>query len=269
MWWWILVMVALAVGSGSGARAQEVPPGEPLAYAVFAGSSARFGRDVRVLGAVGSNDTLTIGRKNRIAGLVASPTIELGRGVEAGPLFCVLVVGGERSCLPVTSPVVSPGSLGVGLVLPGDEDVEVPRRASRAPLAAGAYRNLEIGRGSDLLLVGGDYLFDRVTLGRKASLRCATACRVAIRKTLRIGSRAAVEGLAGVSETQIRLDVTGHRSRTGARLGKRATLAGILWAPTTKVRLGRRVKVAGSVQGAEIRIGSHARIGTAVEPPVE
>jgi hypothetical protein len=268
MWWRGAVAVAL-LGWAVGARAQEIPPGEPLAYAIFAGADARLGPRVQVYGRVGSNEVVRIGRKNRIDGLVASPTIDLGRRTETGPLFCVLVVGGQAPCLPVTSPVVSPGSLGVGLIIPGDENIDVPRRAHRAPLEAGAYRTLRLGRGSELLLLGGDYLFDRVSLARRASLRCATDCRVAIRRSLRLGHRAVVEGATGLTETAIRFDVTGQGTRTGVRLGERAAFGGILWAPATRVDLGRRAKVAGSVQGAEVRVGAQARIGTESEPPAE
>jgi hypothetical protein len=268
MWRWGVVM-AVVVGAASGARAQVTPPADPLAYAIFAGSKARLGQRARVYGRIGSNDTVRIGRKNRIDGLVAAPTIDLGRGAKTGALFCVLVIGGKNPCLPVTSPIVSPGSLGVGLVIPGSEDIDVPRRAHRAPLDAGAYRNLTLGRGSELLLLGGDYLFDRVSLSRRATLRCATPCRVAIRRTLRLGSRAVVEGVAGIAETAIRFDVTGQGARYGVRLGTRATFGGIVWAPATRVQIGRRVKVAASVQGAEVRVGTRARIGTQPEAAAE
>ena len=267
--WWRCAVVVLILGVASGARAQEVPPGDPLSYAVFAGAEARLGKHVRVYGRVGSNDTVRIGRKDRIDGLVASPTIDLGRHTQTGPLFCVLVIGGTDPCLTVSSPVVSPGSLGVGLVLPGTENVEVPRHAHRAPLVAGAYRNLDLARGSELMLLGGDYLFDRVSLGRRATLRCAAACRVAIRKTLRVGRRATVDGVAALAETEIRFDVSGQGARTGVRLGKRATFGGIVWAPATRVQLGHKTRVAGSVQGADVRIGSRARIGTEPEALTE
>jgi hypothetical protein len=269
MWLRCVVAAVLVLAASSGARAQEVPPSDPLSYAIFAGAEARLGKHVRVYGRVGSNDTVRIGRKNRIDGLVASPTIDLGRGTQTGALFCVLVIGGNDPCLEVTAPVVSPGSLGVGLVAPGSENVDVPRRAHRAPLEAGAYGKLTLGRGSELLLLGGDYLLDRVSLARGAGLRCAAECRVAIRRTLRLGSRATVDGVAGLAETEIRFDVTGQGSRTGVRLAKRATFAGILWAPATKVQLGRKAQVTGSVQGAEVRIGSRARIGTEAEAPTE
>jgi hypothetical protein len=262
---WGVAAAMVLFGMPSGARAQEIPPADPLSYAVFAGAEARLGKHVRVYGRVGSNDTVRIGRKDRIDGLVASPTIDLGRRSKTGALFCLLVIGGDAPCLPVTAPVVPPGSLGVGLVLPGTEDVDVPRRAHRAPLEAGAYRDLQLGRGSDLLLLGGDYLFDRVALSHGATVTCAAACRVAIRRTLRLGTRAAVAGFAGLTEADIRFDVSGQKTRTGVRLARRASFGGILWAPATTVRLGRKVRVAGSVQGAELRIGARARIGTQPE----
>jgi hypothetical protein len=268
--WRLGVAVTMVVcGVVSGARAQDVPPGDPLAYAVFSGAQAKLGKHVRVYGNVGSNDTVEIGRKNRIDGLIAAPTIDLGRNTKTGLLFCLLVVGGKHPCLPVTSPVVSPGALGVGLILPGTEDVDVPRRASRAPLEAGAYKSVSIGRGSALTLLGGDYLFDRVSLARKATLTCATACRVAVRRTLRLGSRAVVEGLPGVTPADLRFDVSGQKAKTGVKLAKRASFAGIVWAPATTVQIGKRAKIAGSVQGAELRIGSRAQIGTEPEPTGE
>jgi hypothetical protein len=265
MWMWGVAAIMVVFGMPSGARAQEIPPADPLSYAVFAGAEARLGKHVRVYGRVGSNDMVRLGHKDRIDGLVAAPTIDLGRRAKTGALFCLLVLGGDTPCLPVTAPVVPPGSLGVGLVLPGTEDVDVPRGAHRAPLEAGAYRNLQLGRGSDLLLLGGDYLFDRVVLSRGATLTCAAGCRVAIRRTLRLGTHATIEGFAGLSETDIRFDVSGQKARTGVRLATRATVAGILWAPATTVQLGRKARVAGSVQGAELRIGARARIGTEPE----
>jgi hypothetical protein len=251
------------LASSASAPAQESPPDDPAAYALFAGEEVRLGSRVRVYGRVGANGSVRVGRRDTVDGLVASPTIELGRSADTGPLFCVMVVGGSNPCLPVTSPVIAPGELGVGLVVPGTEDVEVPRRAHRAPLEAGAYRRLEVGRGSELLLLGGDYLFERVSLAPKAVLRCAGNCRLAIRRKLRMAKRASVERVSDAAETVIRLDVTGHRARTGARLGKRAAIEGILWAPTTEVEIGKKARVA-SVMGAEVRVGSRARIG--IEP---
>jgi hypothetical protein len=263
---WLRVVAAVGLLSWSGAAtAEEAPPDDPFAYAVFAGEDVKLGSRVRVYGRVGSNGVARIGRRDTVDGLVASPTIELGRKTATGLLFCVLVVGGGKPCLPVTSPVVSPGELGVGLVVPGTEDVEVPRRAHRAPLEPGAYRRLELGRGSELLLLGGDYLFERISLRPKAVLRCAGDCRIAVRRTLRMGTRAIVEGIADVSEPTIRLDVTGWRSRTGVRVGKRAAVAGLVWAPTTEVEIGKKARVA-SIMGAEVRIGSRARIGVEPEP---
>jgi hypothetical protein len=249
----------------SSAGAQEIPPGDPLSYAVFAGAEARLGTRVKVYGPVGSNDTVRLGRRNRVEGIVASPTIDLARRAKTGVLFCLLVVGGDQPCLPVTTPVVSPGSLGVGLVLPGRDNVELPRNAHRAPLEAGAYKNLHLGRGSELVLLGGDYLFDRVSLSRRASLRCAAPCRVAVRRTLRLGKRASIERLAGIDPTGLRFDVSGQGSRLGVRLATRASFGGILWAPATKVQLAKRVHVDGSVQGAQVRIGSRTQIGLEVE----
>jgi hypothetical protein len=266
MWRMGVAVVVLVCGVVSGARAQEVPPGDPLAYAVFSGAQAKLGKHVRVYGNVGSNDTVRIGHKNRVDGIIAAPTIDLGRNTTTGPLFCLLVVGGKHPCLPVTSPVVSPGALGVGLILPGTEDIDVPRKASRAPLEAGSYKTLSIGRGSALTLLGGDYLFDRVSLSRKATLTCATACRVAIRRTLRLGSRAVVQGLPGVTPADLRFDVSGQKAKTGVKLAKRASFAGIVWAPVTSLQVGKRAKVAGSVQGADVRIGARAQIGTEPEP---
>lgn len=264
-----VVVFLVVVGCAVAGRAQDGPPGEPLEYAVFAGADARLGPRVQVYGRVGSNGSVRIGRQDEIGGLVASPTIEVRRGTETGPLFCILVVGGQHPCLPVASPVVSPGSLGVGLILPGEEDIDVPRRAHRAPLEAGSYHDLRLGRGSELLLLGGDYLFERVKLSRKASLRCATACRIAVRRTLRVGRRATIAGPDALGAVDIRFDVTGHRSRAGVRLGARASLAGLVWAPTTRVVVGRRAKVAVGVHGEDIRIGARARIGTAPAPPAE
>jgi hypothetical protein len=271
MWWRGAAgaVVVLGIAVASGGRAQELPPGEPLAYAVFSGAETRLGKQVKVYGNVGSNDTVHIGHKNRVDGLIAAPTIELGRHSKTGVLFCLLVVGGDHPCLPVTSPVVSPGSLGVGLVAPGAENVDVPRRGSRAPLEAGAYKRLTIGRGSALTLLGGDYLFDRISLARKATLTCATACRVAIRRTLRLDSRAVVEGFPGLAPGDVRFDVTARKVKTGVKLGKRTSVGGIVWAPATRVQVGRRAKIAGSVQGAELRIGSRAQIGTEPEPGTE
>jgi hypothetical protein len=105
-----------------------------------------------------------------------------------------------------------------------------------------------------------------VSLARKATLTCATACRVAIRRTLRLGNRAEVQGLPGLTPGDLRFDVSGQKAKTGVKLGKRASFAGIVWAPATTVQVGRRAKIAGSVQGAELRIGSRAQIGTEPEP---
>jgi len=262
MRWWVGVVVGMALRSAL-ATAAEAPPGDASAYAVFAADEATLRAGVRVHGNVGANTTLSIGRRARIDGLVAAPTIDLGRRASARELYCVLVIGGDGPCLPMTAPVVAPGSLGVGLVVPGREDVEVPRRGHRAPLEAGAYRRLRLGPKSELLLTGGDYLFERVSLARRATLRCVSDCRIGVRRTLRLGPRAAVESGAGVP---VRVDVAGHGKRIGVKLGRRSTIAGSLWAPVTTVHVGTRARVGERVMGGRLRVGSRARIGSAPAP---
>ena len=264
-WWCGVVGATLVLGAISGAAA--APPGEPLAYGVFASEQVRLGARVQVTGDVGANDEVRIGPRSSIDGVVAAPTIRVGRKATSGERVCVLVIGGKEDCLPLTSPVVSPGSLGVGLVAPGSEDVTVPRRGRRAPHDAGAYGQLRIGRGSELVLTGGDYLFERIRLARGASLRCAAPCRLSVRRTVRMGRRASIEAASQALEDAVRVDVTGQRARTAVRLGPHAALHGILWAPVGRVRLGGHATIGRSVVAAELRVGARARIGTDVGGP--
>ena len=78
MWSWTVVAVGLLASSAS-APAQEIPPDDPAAYALFAGEEVRLGSRVRVYGRVGANGVGPFNAGHDIVSLTAA--YELASGV--------------------------------------------------------------------------------------------------------------------------------------------------------------------------------------------
>jgi len=255
-----VVVVVGMWGAGAAVHAELVTPSDPLGYAVFALEELRVGRRAQIGGAVGVNDgEAKLGTRTVVDGVVAADVIRVGRRVRTEGITCTLVVGGKDVCVPLLGPVVPQSALEVVQVDAGIGDVIVPRRARRVALAEGAYRRIRVGKGSTLTLSGGEYDVRSLTLARKATIVCDAPCRVRVSRKMVVGRGATVQGPDPLDPNLLRFDIEGRRSRTGLRIGSKATIGGILYGPTVDVRLGRRVRVTGSLVAGTLRAGSRLR----------
>jgi hypothetical protein len=260
----VVVMMLATVVAGAPERsvAQSEPPADPFEYVVFGLETVSLGARSNVGGPLGANDgEVRVRRRSTIDGVVAADTIRLGRRTRAETVFCTLVIGGGTDgCLPLDTPLVPATALGVVQATPGPGDVDVPRRGQRAPLPEGIYRRLRVGRGSTLTLAGGTYAAESITLGRGASLRCAAPCRVGVRQGVRLGAKASIGPSDGAAASDVRLDVQGEAVKIGVRGGARASVLGTLYAPTSRMRFGRKLNLEGHLVGRSVQIGARARL---------
>jgi hypothetical protein len=263
-----LVLAAAMAGASGMARAQSVPPANPFDYVVFGLETVTIGTRAKVSGPLGANDgEVRIRRRSNVDGLIAADTIRLARRTQAGVMFCSLVIGGgPDGCLPLSAPLVPAATLGVVQATPGPGDIDVPRRGQRAPLPPGEYRRIKIGRGSMLTLAGGSYAAESITLARGASLRCAALCRVRVRKALRLGAKSSVVPSDGATPDDIRIDVQGESVKVSVRGGAKATVQGIIYAPTSRIRFGRKLGLNGHLVGRSVQVGTKARLAPASAP---
>lgn len=257
----MVIAASLAGLAPTAGRTQGIAPEHPLDYGLFALDQLRIGRGAKVTGSVGVNDgEARIGRGSAIDGVVAADVIRLGRRVRAQGIACTLVVGGKDACVPLAGPLVPQSALELVRVDPGVGDVVVPRRSRRVALSPGAYRRVRIGRGSSLTLAGGEYEIASLAIGSRATLACAAPCRIRVDRKVVVGRRGAIESPDPADPAALRIDVEGRRTRTALRIGSRATVAGTLYGATADARLGRRVRVTGTVVAGSLRAGSRLRV---------
>jgi len=260
----VILATALAGAPGRGA-AQSEPPADPFEYVVFGLETVSLGARSKIGGPLGANDgEVRVRRRSTIDGIIAADTIRLARRTRVETVYCTLVIGGGTDgCLPFDAPLVPATALGVVQATPGPGDVDVPRRGQRAPLPAGAYRRLRVDRGSVLTLAGGTYTAESITLGRGAALRCAAACRVGVRRTVRLGAKASVGPSDGAAASDVRLDVQGEAVKLGVRGGAGASVLGTLYAPTSRMRFGRKLNLEGHLVARNVQIAARARLAPA------
>src|SRR5262249_49934231 len=144
----------LLAAESAGAQAHAVPGlGD---YAVLAMNGVTLRRGVRVAsGAVGSvSGTVRLGDQARVSNIVAAPTLRLGLGSRAGTVFCHLVSGPPTlpTCNALTDPLVDPALIMPVAVTPGVMAFHLPPHTGTAPLPAGTFADVRVGRGSVLEL---------------------------------------------------------------------------------------------------------------------
>jgi hypothetical protein len=252
--------VGLLAGAPS-VWAQAAPPADPLEYGIFGLETVTLGRGGRVVGALGVNDgTAKLARGAQVDGVVAADIVRLGKRASVGALTCTLVIGGNGVCDLHSGPLVPQSTLAVVQVMPGLSDVVVPPRSRRVPLPANSYRRIRVGRGSTLLLEGGEYQIESIKLAARSLLSCMSTCRLAVAHRLRLGRSAVISGGDGNDPDLVRVDVQGERRRSSIRIGARARITGTLYAPTADARIGGRARLSGPVVARSVRTGAGIRV---------
>jgi hypothetical protein len=234
-------------------------------YAVFGLEDVTLGRGVRVEGGVGANrGTLRLGAGARVEAAVAADTIRIGSRARAESLFCRLLVGRVRvSCESLSLPLVDTRALRIVQVVPGGAEVRVPARASAAPLVAGAYGEVRVGRRGRLLLAGGRYELQSIALARRSRLQCAAPCEVAVLERVMVGKEARLGAAAPLDARAVRIDVEADGERNGFVARPRASIAANVYAPESTIVLGAGGRHDGAFVGRSVRIGAAAEVTAA------
>jgi len=243
----------VASGTSTPAEAGTIPDGGP--YAVLALERADVKRGALVGGGVAALERqVRLDRNVSVAGTVAAPHIVLRPRAIVGALRCNVITGGTSTCQPM--PTIDPSIFVRPDAQAGSDNVKVPKKSRHSALAAGAYGKLTIGREGQMLLAGGDYTFQSIRIGTRASFQCLEACTVAVRRGLKVGRAAVVLGAD--------FRVAG-RNGSGVRLATKANVDATIYAPTVHVRVGNEVNARGNVVGRRVTVGTRSFIGT-VDP---
>jgi hypothetical protein len=227
------------------------------AYALFATEELRATRLTVTAGDLGVNDgTLVAGRGVRApdSQLVAD-RLRLGRGTRCRTRFGA-GRGDAPGCPeggPHTGPVIPDVSVRCGFPAPFPacdpaRRIDVPTRTTRR-LASGVYGDLVV-RGGTLELAGGHYVFCRVDVGRRGTIRVEAPVEVDVAGDVRLAARSTVGPSPDVvlAAPDVRLRAAGRR----ARLGARARLAATVCAPSADLSL-RGSTVEGTAVARRIR----------------
>src|SRR5439155_1729565 len=188
--------------------------------------------------------TLVLRNHVRIGGTVAADMIRLDNDATASRFFCRFVVlshgggavggpvvggGALPGCRAFTPPLVDPTLLAPVAVVPGGTDVRVRPFSGTAPLPAASLRDVVVGRGALLQLVGGSYTARSIRIAPNGRLVCVDACRIGVLERIVLAPRAGGgfrrsgpgcarrarrRGVAGARRSTRRApDATGRRGR--------------------------------------------------------
>jgi hypothetical protein len=278
-----LLAAGLLLGFERSAVGQTQPA--PNGFALLGLESVRVGPGVRVQpGAVGATGgSIRLAARTMVPGSVVADSVRVARHARVGRLFCRVasggafgpgVVGGPTvggapipGCRALTVPVVDPVLLMPVAVVPGSSDLAVPPRTGSAPVAAGAFGIVTVGRGSLLQLAGGAYQMRSIRLARAARLVCLDACRIGVAESVRVGSRAQLGAAQGLRPDRARIDVAG--GDVAFRTGPRAVVAATIFAPAGSVVLGADGEYRGAYVGRSVTVRARSRVieMSALVPP--
>jgi len=246
------------------ARAQTRPVPELADYAVLGVGDVTIRAESRVAsGAVGSvGGTVRLGRQARVANVVAAPTGRLGPKAHGGTVFCHFVNGPPTlpTCNAFVDPLVDPALLAPVAVAPGASDLRLPPHTGTAPVPAGSFRDVTVGRGSVLQLYGGTYAMASLHVRRHGRVVCATECRIGVLGTVAVGPEAALGALAPLRSNLVRIDVAGTGPLPVFVARARADVSATVFAPAGDVIIGPLGSYRGAVVGRTVVVGPGATV---------
>ncbi len=255
--------LAAALAAGI-AHAQTRPVPELGDYALLGLGDVTVRAGSRVAsGAVGSvGATLRLGKQARVSTVVAAPTVRLGPDAHAGTVFCHFVNGPPTlpTCNAFTDPLVDPALLAPVAVTPGASDFHLPPHTGTAPVPAGSFRDVTVGRGSVLQLYGGTYAMGSLRIGKLGRVECATECRIGVLGTVRVGFGGALGALAPLRSNLVRIDVTGSGPLPVFVARARANVSATIFAPAGDVVLGPLGSYRGAVVGRTVVVAPKATV---------
>jgi len=258
----MLAAAAVLMGAPRTSMAQQPP--DLSDYSVLGVESVTLKPQARVVaGAVGAlNGTVTLRRAARIAGTVVAATIRIAPETRVGRVFCGVVIGRSPlpTCIAPPNPVLDPALLPPVSVVPGGDDLIVPPRSGMAPVAAGSFDEVIVGRGGLLTLSGGDYAARSIRVGAGGQLVCDEACHIGVAESVSLGARAELGARGGLNPRNVRIDVGGGAEPPAFKGRARSAVVGTIYAPGGLVRLGRRGTYRGAFIGTVVNVGPGAQV---------
>ncbi len=274
----IALLVAGVLGAATPLAAQSQP--ELQRYGVLGVESVRIGPDTRVQpGAVGATaGSVRLAARAAVPGSVVADSVRVAKSTRVGRLFCRLVAGGPfgpgvvggptvngspvPACRELAVPVVDPALLAPVAVAPGPDDLVIPARTGSAPVAAGAFGAVTVGRGALLQLAGGTYQMRAIRLARGARLVCLEDCRLGVAESVRLARRAQLGAAKRlVRANRVRVDIAGAGDEPFAfRTASKAIVAGTIFAPTGALLLGSGGDFRGAFVGRSVTLRPRARV---------
>ena len=206
-----------------------------------------------------SAGTVRFGRDARVSGRVAAPNVQLAVGVQTGSLFCHFVSGPPPlpGCMAFTDPLVDPALLQPVAVVPGSADLVVRAGTGTAPVPAGSFRDVRVGRGALLQLAGGAYTAQSLLIGARARIECVDPCVIDVLDTIRLKRRAHLGAAVATRANTVRVNVA-VVGGTALLARPRANVAATIFAPGSGIVLGSRGEYRGAFVGSTVTVGPDA-----------
>jgi hypothetical protein len=270
-----LLVAGLVLAGVTDSRAAAAPSGLLRDYRILGLESVTLRRGVSVaggdVGCNGSGGTLSMMARSRVAGMAAANTVRLGTGAGADELFCSGLEPFRpttATCKPLQTPFVPESRLADVQVNPGDQRIDVPAGAVIGPVPPGPFGVVRILRGGRLTLVGGDYDFRSIWIGRGGQLVCETDCNLRVAGRVVLKQSAFLGGEQGRNPVQVRLDVASNLGRRASvRVYRRSVMDARVYAPHGGITLGMNGSYRGSFIGRTVYVWHAARIEAPAEPP--
>jgi hypothetical protein len=127
---------------------------------------------------------------------------------------------------------------------------------------------VRILKGGRLTLVGGDYDFQSIWIGRGGQLVCETDCTLRVAGRVVLKQSAFLGGKEGPNPVEVRLDVASDLGRRASvRVYRRSVVDAMVYAPRGGITLGMNGSYRGSFIGRTVYVWQGARIEAPAEPP--
>lgn len=198
----------------------------------------------------------------RVLGDAYGASVRLGRRTSVQRVFAGTFTAErgaryrELSALPLVLPPAPPALT----ASPGEEDLIVPARA-RVHLTGHPAR-VDVQAGGTLVLAGGQFQLERLTLGDRARLEVEAPSRLLVLRSFRTGARAYVGPARKRAPLNLSIVVAGADVGAGPRvlLGERAIVNAGIAVPEGRLVVGERVEAIGMLYGRDVEIGPRVSI---------
>jgi cytoskeletal protein CcmA (bactofilin family) len=226
------------------------------------------GRDAVVTGTVAAGSDVKADRRSQIGSSIQSGhRVELGRDVMVlGDVTAAdsvkvdprATVTGEIKAFADVAPI--PDVTWVQFSFePGSEKVTVQKDSSRT-LNPGSYGDVAVKKDATLILVSGQYVFDKFQLDQGAQLEfdlSAGAVVIDVAQNLDFGNDVQMQVVSAAGDAQ---DILFRVAGTVVDLGEGGVFLGTFLAPDAQIQMRQEASLNGAVYGRMVRVQQHAHL---------